>query len=230
LRQVLEPPPVPRGTYLLADPVGDVGFNCDSDYWLDVAALEEGVHRLQRATADQERDLAAAEQALAQYAGDLLDGFYAEWALRERERLRLLYLDGLGLLLHRYAELGDLDRALACAGRVLELDPIREEVHREVIRLYLRAGRRGDALRQYQTCRELLARELGVDPMPETHALCEDLASGSLDLTAAEPPVPSAAGQLLQPLRRAARHLDVVRAQLRRAIHLAQPGSPNSDT
>jgi DNA-binding SARP family transcriptional activator len=227
LRQVLEPPPISRGTYLRVCPGGDVGFNDDSDYWLDVATFEEGVRRLQLATDDQQRDLAAAEYALAQYTGDLLDGFYDEWALRERERLRLLHLDGLGRLMHRYSEIGEVDQALGYAGRILELDPLREEIHREVIRLHLRAGRRAHALEQYEACRELLARELDVEPMPETQSLCRELTARSHEPTVADP-LPPAGGQLLQPLRRAARSLDHARAQLRRAIRLADASPPKS--
>lgn len=164
LRHALEPAGTPRGTYLVVARGGEVGFNQHSDHWLDVAEVESGVRRLHGVGAD----LAAAEDALAQYTGDLLDGFYVEWALRERERLRLVYLDGLSRLMDGYAGAGDVDRALSCAYKILQVDPLREEVHRAVIRLHVGAGRRAAALEQYGVIRDLLARELGVEPMPET--------------------------------------------------------------
>ena len=40
LRRVLEPEGIPRGTYLTKTADGEIGFNCESDYWLDVAVLE----------------------------------------------------------------------------------------------------------------------------------------------------------------------------------------------
>ncbi len=161
LRQVLEPSGVARGTYLVGRS-DTIAFNCQSDYWLDVAAFEDGV-------ADD------AESALACYGGDLLEGFYDEWIIHERERLRMLYLDTLAALLQRHSDGGDISSALRCARRILSLDPLREDVHRHVIRLHVRSGQRALALQQYATCRGVLLAELGIEPMAETRALCDDL-------------------------------------------------------
>ena len=70
LRQVLEPEGIPRGTYLIAQSDA-VGFNCASDYWLDVAAFEEGVGRHLPASAPGDRalDWSRAEDAVACYTG-----------------------------------------------------------------------------------------------------------------------------------------------------------------
>jgi len=49
------------------------------------------------------------------------------------------------------------------------------------MRAYARAGRRGEALRQYKSCAETLKRELGVAPEAETQALASEIArSGSV--------------------------------------------------
>lgn len=214
LRQILEPPHFARGMYLFADSGGEVGFKPQSDYWLDVAVVEDGIRQLRHERSDV-RDLPAAERALEQYTGDLLDGFYDEWALRERERLRLLYLDGLGHLLHAYMDVGNVERALHYGGRILELDPLREEIHREVIRLHLSEGRRSLAVAQFVQCRETLARELSIEPMPETQALVEDFLP-RLPIVAR-----NSGSRVLSPLREAVRALDLVRNQLYRALELA---------
>lgn len=227
LRQVLEPPGVTRGTYLVVTRGGEIGFNRESDYWLDIAAFEEGVRQLKRASNGLVTDLAPVEQAFARYSADLLDGFYNEWALRERERLRLLYLDGLARLLECHAAAGNVERALACGTRILEMDPLREEIHREVIRLHLRAGRRALAVQQFQLCRDLLAAELGVDPMPETQALLQGVAPGSSVMASLDLPT-AARLQLLGPLQRIARNLDVVREQVRRAVQLIDSDKSDS--
>lgn len=219
LRQILEPPKLARGTYLLADPGGEVGFKSRGDYWLDVAVVEDAVRRLRHDKSDV-RDLPAAERALEHYTGDLLDGFYDEWALRERERVRLLYLDGLSRLLVAYRDADNVERALHHASRILELDPLREEIHREVIRLHLRQGRRAQAVAQYQLCRDVLARELSVEPMPETHALVADLLPGAA-IAVSHSDAPGSRSRMLSPLRDAVRALDTVRDQLRRAIEVA---------
>ena len=53
----------------------------------------------------------------------------------------------------------------------LVLDPAQEEVHRALMRLHARQRRFADALRQYETCRTALRRELDVTPDAETEAL-----------------------------------------------------------
>ena len=176
LKQALEPDGVPHGAYLISEPAA-VGFNCESDHWLDVAAFEEGVRPLRalRSGAGNAQDWSRAEAAIGHYSGDLLEGFYDDWALRERERLRLLYLESMTTLLRHYSETGAMDEALSSGQQILTLDPLREDVHRDLIRLHMRRGHRALALEQYERCRAVLDDELGVRPMEETRALCADL-------------------------------------------------------
>ena len=96
---------------------------------------------------------------------------YEDWCLVERERLGRLYLGALGQLLTFHSQRQEYDAAMDCALRVLACDPLREEVHRDLIQLYLDAHQPAAALRQYRACEEVLRRDLGVDPMPETRAL-----------------------------------------------------------
>src|SRR5207249_2495058 len=63
------------------------------------------------------------------------------------------------------------NEALAWGQRILEIEPLQEEVHREMIRIYLESGERALALRHYERCCELIEAELGVAPMEETRAL-----------------------------------------------------------
>ncbi len=225
IRQVLEPEGVPKGTYLIAQS-DSVGFNCASDYWLDVAAFEEGVgrHLPASASADRARDWSGAEDAVACYTGDLLDGFYDEWALRERERLRLLYLDCLGTLLRRHSDTGALERALRCGQQILALDPLREDTHREMIRLHMRSGHRALARQQYECCRAALQEELGVEPMEETRALCAELLSAASRVKRLHIDVPPAKGKsrLEATLRGAGAKLDEVREEIAVALRLAE--------
>ena len=219
LRQVLEPDGVIRGTYLRTLRSGEVGFNADSDHWLDVAAFEDGLRELPHFRPETPTsNWATAEAALSHYTGDLLEGFYEDWALRAREGLRLLYLDGLSRLLAHQAHIGALAQALATGRRILELDPLREEIHREIIRLHLRSGHRALALQQYQICHELLRDELGVEPMEETQALCRAIAPDGVTGPWRRTPRPP----LLPRLRAAASSLDDARHELSRAIQLAE--------
>ncbi|MCB8950097.1 MAG: tetratricopeptide repeat protein [Ardenticatenaceae bacterium] len=116
--------------------------------------------------------------AVALYRGDLLAGLtlgdapeFELWLLQERERLRLQALTALEQLIDQCLRAGQIDDAIAYSRRLLEIEPWRESVHRQLMRLLARSGDSSAALRQYQQCRDMLAAELGVDPMPETEAL-----------------------------------------------------------
>ena len=123
----------------------------------------------------------ALEAAVALYRGDFLHGFsgqatgFEDWLLTERERLRELAIHTLAHLLTQERAAGHLEVALRIALRLATLDPLQEPVHRTLMRVYAQLGRRGAALRQYQTCCALLRRELRVGPEAETKQLYQDV-------------------------------------------------------
>ena len=173
LRKVLEPHPIPRGTYLSTTPAGEIGLNLDSKYWLDVAVFENQVKRnlAKSPKGPTAADIKELESALRLYQGELLEGFYDEWALAERERLRVLFIKGQIFLLRYYGQRKAFEQALDCGRAILNLDPLREKIHRKMMRLYVLNGQRALALRQYEICRRTLDKELGVPPMDETEVL-----------------------------------------------------------
>jgi len=123
----------------------------------------------------------ALERAAELYRGDLLLGFalneplFEEWLVAERERLREMALEALARLLAEQTKATSTERAIQTAVRLLALDPLQEAAHRTLMRLYARQGRRGAALKQYQTCVSVLQRELGTEPEVETRALYQEL-------------------------------------------------------
>jgi DNA-binding SARP family transcriptional activator len=176
LRQLLEP-------YLLIER-HSVAFNHQAAAAVDVViflAAVEGSAVLE--PDDPGRDLAPLRQAVSLYRADFLEGFYVknalefeEWALGQREYLRELMLQALRRLTGQSARLeADPAVALAYCRRWLRLEAWQEEAHRQMMLLLARSGQRDAALAQYETCRRLLAEELGVEPMPETTALYERL-------------------------------------------------------
>ena len=58
-------------------------------------------------------------------------------------------------------------RGIHVAMRLLTRDPLQEGVHWALMRHYLEQGRRRSALEQYRACREVLRKELGIEPEPE---------------------------------------------------------------
>jgi DNA-binding SARP family transcriptional activator len=227
LRKVLEPAGVPRGTYLITMSMGKVGFNRQSNYFLNVAEFE---NHTQKALAKPYNTLTAGEartleDVLNLYTGDLLEGFYDDWALRERERLYSLELRGLVHLLKYFRHHKDYEKALSCGQKILDLDPLREEIHREMMRLHTANRQRTLAVRQYETCCRLLDDELDVGPMEETRTLHDQICtqnnqnSRSSGLQAN----PGTAHQILHQARRTLREFDRVSEQLRRITrHLEQ--------
>ena len=123
----------------------------------------------------------ALEDAAELYRGDLLLGFglneplFEDWLVAERERLREMALEALARLLAHQSRTGGTGRAIRTAARLLALDPLQETVHRTLMQLYARQGRRGAALKQYELCVDRLERELGTEPEMETKALYQEL-------------------------------------------------------
>ncbi|MGH7303511.1 MAG: AfsR/SARP family transcriptional regulator [Candidatus Rokuibacteriota bacterium] len=116
----------------------------------------------------------ALAKAVSLCEGYLLEGLrikeepWEEWLRAERARLHELRVEVLTRLLTHQTEAGATQAAIQTAGRLLALDPLHEAVHRRLMRLYLRQGRRAAALRQYQVCCQALERDLGVEPEAET--------------------------------------------------------------
>ena len=172
IRSILEPKEVRPGTYLTVTN-RDLGFNMSSDHWLDVQEFESLVTGV---TEDTDKVLdadgsAKLDRALELYRGDLLEGVYDEWCLWEQERLKLLLLRILEMQMHHAAAKEHWQDAIIRGQQLLSHDPLREHIHRNLMRYYYLIGDRPAALRQYDSCARLLRDELGVDPMRETTEL-----------------------------------------------------------
>lgn len=177
LRKVLEPKNISGGTYLITNHNGEIGINQHNAHWLDVREFSTKVnqimaHRIDEISPDQIRHLVS---ALELYNGDLLEGFYDDWIIQEREHLRMLYLKAQAYLMDYHKKHSQLEEGIACAQKIIEMDPLREEIHRELMRLFMMNGQRSFAIRQYEVCKDLLKVELGVEPMPETRLLSHQL-------------------------------------------------------
>jgi len=123
--------------------------------------------------------VAELEAALALYRGEFLAGAQVrdpaaeEWLRAERARLRDLLLHAFESLLAHHAGTGAVAPAMDIGCRLLAEDPLREDAHRAMMALLAAAGRRGQALRQYESCRDLIQRELKVELEPRTSRLAQ---------------------------------------------------------
>jgi DNA-binding SARP family transcriptional activator len=142
---------------------------------VDVRELDEWARRvLHPGTAVEE--LAVPESA---WRGELLPGWYDEWVLLERERLRQLRVYALETLVDELARAGRFALAVQAAYAAVRAEPLRESAHRTLMRVHLAEGNAAEAIRAYECYRDLLADELGLTPSPRMRRLLDDLAGAT---------------------------------------------------
>ena len=146
--------------------------------WIDVAAFEKAARHLKR----RDRPLEASEatelkEAVALYRADLLEGWYQDWCLVERERLQNICLGMLGRLMSYSEQHQEYDAGLEFGERILSTDRAHERTYQAMMRLHQLAGDRASALRVYQRCATALQEELGVAPAQSTLSLLEQIRS-----------------------------------------------------
>ncbi len=152
-----------------------VQWRSDSPCTLDVDAFEQALARVAQAgqRGDQTAARSALQEAVDLYRGDLLPGWYDDWVLLERERLRQAFLAALERLIVLLEQAGDYPTAIGYAQQLLRHDPLREATYQHLMRLHALSGDRASAVRAYQTCVTILERELSVEPSPATHEAYE---------------------------------------------------------
>jgi DNA-binding SARP family transcriptional activator len=107
--------------------------------------------------------------------GDVLPGWYDDWVLLERERLRQLCMHALEALCQRFTAAGQFGQAVEAGMAAVRIEPLRESAHRALIQAYLGEGNRAEAVRQYVSYRNLLSDELQLQPSDEIRSLVEGL-------------------------------------------------------
>lgn len=183
LRRTIEREPASTGDFIVTNSYGAVGFCGTAPMSIDVSAFEQLARNGlgEPATRSNDAQIAALRSAHDLYKDCLLPGFFAEWILRERERLRRTYLDVLHRLMEIDASTMNYDGAIRSAQSILEADSLREDVHRALMRLLVLNGQRALALRQFEICRATLKRELAIQPMPETIAIYHQISDSATE-------------------------------------------------
>lgn len=190
------------------------GVGLRGELWVDALDFERRVAPVLQRPPEQMRaeDARTLTDALTLYTGDLLEGTYDDWVLRDRSRLAEVRTAALTRLVAWY-EGRDPQSALHHAHAVLDRDPMREDVHRAAMRAYADLGRRQDALAQYRTCAAVLRDELSLAPLPETTALAAAIAQRTDHGRRSDD-----AQVVVERLRAAQRTLVVLQTEVQRAI------------
>jgi DNA-binding SARP family transcriptional activator len=153
------------------------------------------------------------------YRDDILPGFTDDWALREREMHRRMMLNSLGRLMQLSVLAHDHASAIRHAQDILDRDPLREDIHRELMRLFLVSGQRAMTLRQFELCRSALRKELAIQPMRETLAVYQQIADSAVGRGAHES---TPAHRLTHGALLGSPHADAARALSRTARELIE--------
>jgi non-specific serine/threonine protein kinase len=176
LRKAIESSVPGKGaaTFLLVDEI-TIAFDPQSDYWLDVSALAKS-----DAAAASSQDLM---DALSLYRGELLPGFYDEWVVLERERLRATFEQKMARLLDLLTEEKRWHAVLEWGERWIALGQSPEPAYRALMAAHSALGDRSKVAAIFERCAQALRNDLGVEPSSQTQRLFEQLSNNSFRTT-----------------------------------------------
>lgn len=138
--------------------------------------------------------VAQQETILGLYRGPLLDGLtlldapdFELWLTMERERQAQTWMRILTTLIAAHRRSGGWAQVLEIARLALAYDPLAESLYQALMEAHARLGQRAEALRQYEVLAGVLDRELGIEPLPATAALRQQILDNALAALATQP-------------------------------------------
>jgi DNA-binding SARP family transcriptional activator len=147
--------------------------------WVDLEAASDSIHEAETALSRGDPARAYGPSAVAHhiarrrlFAGDEGGG---AWAEARRAKHRALLVRALECRAQVYLWNGEYSLAVEAARDAVDLEPLRESSHRMLMRALATAGNSAEALKAYDQCRRAIARELGVDPSPQTRVVYEEI-------------------------------------------------------
>lgn len=130
------------------------------------AALEQAMM-----TSDDREEERLLSQAIELYKAPFLQTVDMEWANNRRDQLRQQFAQALISMGRLHKRQGDNLRAVGYFIRSLKETPEREDIHREIMNIYLKLGRIEDARAQYRQLCDTLSVRLGIGPSRESQEL-----------------------------------------------------------
>ena len=127
----------------------------------------------------------ALSEAIELYHGDFMSGFniskaptFDDWRMQQSELLQTLQLDALERLVKCHRTFGDFNLAIHYARIWLYFDRLNENAHFQLLQLYSITGQRTAGISLYKHYKEVLSRELGIEPAEELSSLYKQVQSG----------------------------------------------------
>lgn len=169
---------------LISSERNSCGLNSNLPIQVDLVTFREKLKEGCR-TADPEQKILCLQAAADACRGDILEGLsvrgsveFEEWLLFERESVHQDLTAACKDLSSLYKNAGRIEQAIACLKKLLQIDPLLEEVHLELMKLYYENMERTKAICQYKECARILGEELNISPMEETrnfyHRIAEE--------------------------------------------------------
>ena len=137
----------------------------------DVARVIDEAHRLAADPIDPGALAAAELLPIDHCVDDLLPGWYDDWLLPERERMRQIRLHRLESLCRHFSAQGQHGLAIEAGLAAVAADPLRESAQRMLIAAYLAEGNTSEAVRQFDAFATQLREALDIAPSPATRTL-----------------------------------------------------------
>jgi DNA-binding SARP family transcriptional activator len=148
------------------------------EIWIDSDALESYIAIGNQAfVSDPMLAQTAYREALALQKGSYLpDRIYEDWSCDERERLQVLILGALITLAGMLVQDNPME-SIRLSQQALLIDTAWEDAYRIQMEAYLQKGNRPMAIKTYQQCEKILHDEMGIQPLPETRKIYQQILS-----------------------------------------------------
>ena len=153
------------GEYVVSN-YHEVRFNGAAPYKLDLEKLiDDKLFKSQE-------DL---ENFIALHRGEFMEGFYLrkaepfeKWALTQASQFRERFSKRLTKAAQEFDNRKQYQLAIRCGRKLLEIDPLREAVHQDLIRWYVQVGETHHAIQQFKSCESILYDAFGISPSQST--------------------------------------------------------------
>jgi predicted ATPase/DNA-binding SARP family transcriptional activator len=162
---------------LIVEP-DSIGFDKNSDYWLDIEELE------MPGGSDPEKSVMV-------YEGELLPGYYEEWILLERDRLASVYNRKMQQLIESVSRRQDWEQLIDWSERWIARGDYPEAGYRALMTAYGCLGDLSSVEATYQRCVDAMDAHVGVPPSAETTDIYEQFLAGEFVLPAPRKEAPA---------------------------------------